>query len=257
MSVMPTDLAITGCSGQKPSIRELEGETQVWSVRLDARPASMERALSLLSPEEQVKCHEFRLVPLRERYALARAALRTLLAAYLDVAAGRIQLIYGEHGKPFLQDSSSRMQFNLAHSGDLCVLAFTLESDVGVDVERIRPLRDAAAVARRFFSKEECEDLLRAPAAQREQIFFRCWTRKEAFVKAVGAGLYFPLNRFRVSLEDSAALLQVDGSITEAESWGLHDLPTEPGYAAALAVRNRERDVRVFPLLAAGKLLEG
>ena len=254
---MPTRSAIAGFRGQKPSIRELEKETQVWSVLLDAGPEGMQGALSLLSPEEQARCSEFRLGSLQQRYTLARAALRTLLAAYLDVPAGSIPLRYGARGKPFLQDPSSRLQFNLAHSGDLCVLAFTLDSDVGVDLERIRSLRDAAAVAERFFSKEECEDLLQAPAAQREQAFFRCWTRKEAFVKAVGAGLYFPLNRFRVSLQERAALLEINGSTTEAESWSLHDLPTQPGYAAALAVRNRKRGVRVYPMLTAGKLLEG
>jgi 4'-phosphopantetheinyl transferase len=254
---MPTRPAIAGSSGQKPSICELEKETHVWSVNLDAGLQSLQQALSLLSPEEQLRRNEFRLGSLQQRYTLARAALRTLLAAYLDVAAGSIPLRYGAHGKPFLQDTSSRLQFNLAHSGHLCVLAFTLDSEVGVDVERVRSLRDAAAVAARFFSKEECEDLLREPAVQREQAFFRCWTRKEAFVKAVGTGLYFPLNRFRVSLQERAALLEINGSTTEAESWSLRDLPTQTGYAAALAVHNPERGVRNYPVLTAGKLLEG
>ncbi len=225
-------------------------------MHLDAEPEAEGRALSLLSEEERQRCGQFRFGPLRQRYLLARAALRRLLAGYLGVAAEGIQLSYGDHGKPFLQDPSSRLQFNLAHSGDLCVLAFTLDSNVGVDVERIRPLRDAAAVAQRFFAKEECADLKQVPAADQQRAFFRCWTRKEAFVKAVGAGLYFPLSRFRVSLGDTAALLQVDGSLSEAESWRLHDLPVPCRYAAALAVKNRESKVRAFPTLTAGELLE-
>ncbi len=255
MMDVPTDPGIARFQGQKSRLQELEQETQVWCVHLSAEKESLQRALSLLSPEERTRCDQFRLELLQHRYTVARAALRTLLSAYLDVPAEDLRFVSGNQGKPFLQDQSSRMQFNLAHSGDLCVLAFTLDSDVGVDVERIRPVRDAAAVAKRFFAKEECEDLLRTPAAERDRVFFRCWTRKEAFVKAVGDGLSFPLDRFRVSLDDAAALLHVDGGVTEAESWGLHDLPAEPGYAGALAVRNRTKSVRVFPTLAAGELI--
>ena len=137
------------------------------------------------------------------------------------------------------------------------MFAFTHGCEVGIDLEQIRPMNDMKSVARRFFSPEETADLMSIPEEQREHAFFLCWTRKEAFIKASGEGLSFPLDCFRVTLEPGqpARLVHLGHSSEAASEWTIHDLETVPTYAAALAYRDTERPVLLLPVLDPGQLL--
>src|SRR5262249_48037202 len=128
------------------------------------------------------------------------------------------------------------LRFNLSHSQNLALYAFALDREVGVDVEAMRPLDDAAEIARRYFSQAENAAFERIVPAQRLEAFFNCWTRKEAFLKATGEGLNRPLDSFDVTLTPGeAAQLSIAGQTTEGGGWSLYDLNPAPGFRAAVA----------------------
>ena len=208
---------------------------------LDLR--SMEVAESkwreLLSSDERERAARFHFERDRQHYCAARALLRTLLGAYLEAAPQELSFQYSDKGKPGLASRyrGCGVAFNVSHSGDFALLGFTRRSDIGVDIEQIRDDFDTAAIARRFFSAREQDQLSRLPADQQHHAFFRCWTRKEAFIKALGEGLSHPLSQFDVSLDTSAQVsLTTRPEPEEAERWWLQSVDAGPDYAAAFAV---------------------
>ena len=158
----------------------------------------------------------------------------------------RVELTFGERGKPALaarQNSASEpLHFNLSDSEDLAVYAFSLGSEMGVDVEILRPMPDALNIARSFFAAEEREVLSSVPASGVPQAFFNCWTRKEAYIKAIGEGLSEPLDRFCVTLApaEPARFLHIGGSSREAEAWSLMHFEPAPDAVGALAFRHHD-----------------
>ena len=145
----------------------------------------------------------------------------------------------------------SDVRFNVTHSGGIALLAFTRGREIGVDVEQVRHDFDPGAIARRYFSAHEQNQLADLPAEEKVDAFFRCWTRKEAYIKATGDGLSLPLSQFDVSLVpgETNALLATRPDESEAASWLLREVPAGPGYVAA-ALRARpgleaERLVRI------------
>jgi 4'-phosphopantetheinyl transferase len=194
-------------------------EVHLWALPLDLAPAAS--VLSVLSEEEQARAR--RLVPTAgAQFAAARSALRTLLGAYLRAAPASLVLGVSAAGKPFLEDASW-LRFNLAHSDALGLVAVAREIEVGVDVERRRAVRDAAALAARYFAPEEARELANLPEEMRSDAFLRCWTLKEAVLKATGEGLSQPLDSFRVAGAPAG--------------WSLHALEPGTGYLGALAAK--------------------
>jgi 4'-phosphopantetheinyl transferase len=212
-------------------------EVHVWLASLD-RPSASEAATlrDLLAPDEARRADAFAAEDERRRFVVGRGLLRVLLGRYLNEAPAALRFDYGARGKPML--AGSPVRFNLSHAGGIVLYAIALGRDVGVDVERVRSLPDLARIARRFFSAWEADTLLRLPGGEREPAFFRCWTRKEAYVKALGRGLAVPLDAFDVSFTqgDAARLLRTTVDERGPERWSLSDLDPGPGYAAAVIV---------------------
>jgi 4'-phosphopantetheinyl transferase len=209
----------------------------VWKRSL-AVPATIVAAQhQLLSREERERASRYRVEPARNDYILTRGALRRLLADYLHKAPQDLTFKMADYGKPFL-DWASDISFNVSHTDGLALLAFVREREVGVDVERIRPEPDAKKLAERFFSNREREALKSLDGVELYAAFFRCWTRKEAYIKARGEGLSLPLDGFDVSINanESHALLSTRPDAAEANRWILGDLAVGHEYAAALAV---------------------
>jgi 4'-phosphopantetheinyl transferase len=211
-------------------------DVHVWSGDLDILDAAHR---NVLSDDELERATSFRFARDRARFVAARTLLRTLLASYADCHARSIRFAYGPFGKPTLPDFP-RLRFNLAHSENCVVVAVTRGREVGVDVELLRDVVDCTLVARHFFAPAEIETLTMQPAGEQPHAFLRCWTRKEAFIKARGDGLSLPLADFEVSFADDAppALLRTRWSAEEPRAWMLHDL-TSRTTVAALAVRDR------------------
>ena len=211
-------------------------EVQIWRVALDRPQVEVAQLERCLAPDEVARTARFHFEHLRRRYVVSRGVLRLLLGRTLSVPAGEIRFQYGAKGKPSLAtEHQSDVQFNVAHSHELALVALMRGPALGVDVEYRRQLDDAERIARRFFSPQEVEALMLAPAAERNAAFFRIWTRKEAFIKATGKGLSQPLTAFNVMAQDGQALVHVelDGTVTR---WRLIDLVPDPHYGAALAV---------------------
>ncbi len=181
------------------------------------------------------------------RFTVAHGRLRLLLASVLGMAPGEIEFAAGRHGKPYLAGvaAGSDLCFNLSHSGDVGLVGWAQGRDIGVDVEVWRPMRDEAALVRRYFSPAEIAAYEALPAAGRTEGFFNCWTRKEAYIKAVGRGLGLPLDSFDVSLDSGAGacLLRPSGLCDDGRLWSL----AAPAFASrlSLAVVLEAPEVRV------------
>lgn len=222
---------------ESPPLRPLLGaeEVHVWCVPLDPPEEEVRRCAALLSPDEQARAARFRFEKHRREFTVGRGMLRTLLGRYLDADPRRLEFGYGPHGKPVL--ASGGLRFNLSHSGSLALYAVARERELGVDIEEHRPLDDAEQIAERFFSRAENEAFRALPPELRNEAFFLCWTRKEAYIKAIGEGLSLPLHEFDVSLApgEPARLLGARDA-AQALRWTLRGLDPAPGYAAAIVV---------------------
>lgn len=171
----------------------------------------------------------------RDRFTIARATLRLLIAGYLGIRPGAIEFTYGPRGKPGL--ARTDLTFNLAHSEDLAVYGFARGHEIGIDVERVREIPEMDRITGRFFAPEECAALASLPPRDRAQAFYLAWTRKEAYVKAVGDGLHIPLDSFSVTLRpaEPARLIGFDSGSKLAGDWNLHHLEPESGFVGAVA----------------------
>lgn len=217
------------------------GDVHVWRIALDDDQLCTSPArLSTLAPDERERAGRFRFPRDARRYVAGRVALRAILSGYLRIAPAAIAFTYGTYGKPELADHSThpRLRFNFAHSDALALLAVTWEAALGVDIECLRPDIEHAAIADRFFSPRERAMLRTLPEHERLPAFFRCWTRKEAYIKACGEGLTLSLADFTVSLApgEPPALLCVRDKPEEATKCTICDLSSHPEYAAALAL---------------------
>jgi len=216
-----------------------EDEIHVWRAELDLPADAVERLAGLLSPDERTRAARFLLARVRTRFVVGRGLLRTILARYAGCAPERLRFTYGARGKPALAGSDGTgLSFNVSHSDGCALFAVARGREVGVDVERLRPMPRAERIAERFFSRPERTALREVPPERRVEAFFTCWTRKEAYIKARGDGLGHPLDQFAVSLvPGEAARLWAagDGDEREVARWSLDAVPPAPGYVAALA----------------------
>ena len=200
----------------------------------------------MLSEDEHRRAERFRAGSLRNRYIAGRGTLRMLLAQYLRIDPASFSLNYQAHGKPKLGPpwNACGVEFNVSHSQELAVYAFTRGREIGVDVECIRPMPNAAELLERFFSPEEVQQWQQMPGERQLRTFFLGWTRKEAWLKAVGSGLSFPLNQFCVTLDDPARVLSIRGNTDEATQWWLESCEPCDGYVATVAMRGQAGAVR-------------
>ena len=192
----------------------------------------------ILSSDELAKANRYKFNNLRTDYITSRYYLRKLAGFYLDKDPREIAFQYTDKEKPFL--SSFEIKFNLAHSGNRCVYAFANGTEVGIDIELLRNIPDALDICKRFFSSEEIKDLNLVTGEKISETFLLCWTRKEAFIKAVGDGLSYPLADFTVNLDKN--IPEITGIRKEPEEikqWSLFNIVTEKEYIASLAVRGK------------------
>jgi 4'-phosphopantetheinyl transferase len=222
------------------------GDVDVWYVDLAVDAATVARHAAGLTEEERARAGRFKFEPDTRRFVLARAALRSVLGGYLGMAPATLEFLFGDHGKPALAGAHAALGFNLSHSGEMALVAVGWERAVGVDVEQWRELSDLDALARRVFAPPERAVLGALAEAERPPAFFRCWTRKEAFIKATGRGLAQPLDRFVVSITatERARFLDIEGDPAALARWTLHDLRVPAGYAGALVAEGDVRAVR-------------
>jgi 4'-phosphopantetheinyl transferase len=222
-------------TSRSTSIPVSEGQMDVWSANLDIPSNQNDDLYDLLSADERDRAGKFRFPVDRQRFIAARGILREVLGRYLAVAPESISFSYGAYGKPALKEYG--LHFNLSHSRGRALYAFSSGSPIGVDLELVRTLPDFLQVGASIFSAAETRKFQTIAPKDQPSCFFKCWTRKEALIKALGTGLSYPLDRFSVSFDEPARVLSVDGYGTELSLWHLHHLEPEPGYYAAIATR--------------------
>lgn len=220
----------------------MDEAVEVIVTRLDVRSEALCAGAAVLSDEERDRARRFAFDRDRQRFVVARGVLRGLLAARLGVRAQAVELVYGERGKPALAPrfAASGLRFNVSHCEDVAVYGFSSGGEVGVDVEAVRAMPDADDVATRVFSGRENAAYRALDRRDRPLGFFQCWTRKEAFIKALGHGMYYPLDRFDVSLApgEPAELLRVEQSPEDRRRWRMTGFFPVPGFVAAVVAED-------------------
>jgi 4'-phosphopantetheinyl transferase len=215
----------------------------------DLAPCIVSELEPLLSLTERARADRFRFARDRGRYIAARARLRIILGRYTNRAPGELQFDAGPFGKPVLRPKggTERIQFNLSGSHGLGVVALQLDLELGIDVERVRPLDDAAAIAERMFAAKEYAAFRSLPAAEQPESFFRYWTRKEAIVKSIGQGLAHPLDGFELSPEGGTPeRLEFDCDGVRTVRWLLPAPSLRQGFVAALATAGSPAAMRCW-----------
>ncbi|RMH66216.1 MAG: 4'-phosphopantetheinyl transferase superfamily protein [Calditrichaeota bacterium] len=214
----------------------------LWLIHLDAvKDLSGYRAA--LNSEEKERAGRFYFEKDRRAYIITRGFIKARLSAMIDKPADRITFGYTEKGKPYLPGHT--VFFNVSHSGGLALAGMTTLAPLGVDVERFRPDMAGEKIAQRFFSQREVAAFNKLLPIEKTTGFFNAWTRKEAFIKAVGLGLSMPLSAFDVTLKPGmpARLLAVRHAPYKATDWHLKALPVPESYAAAFCIKHQNPEI--------------
>lgn len=211
----------------------------LWHCCFDDVGIDLKALEALLSNDERQKAGKFKFKTDRRRSVISRGVLRLLLGQYLQKHPRELEFRYTDYGKPFLKEDVG-LRFNLSHSDQRAVFGFVQKAEIGVDIEKVRQDFDVLEIARHFFSSDEIRSLEGLQEEERAEGFYRCWTRKEAFIKAKGSGLSFPLTSFSVSLDaERVELLRTDWDASERKEWQLMTYRPSESYQVALAVRGR------------------
>jgi len=215
-------------------------DIHVWRADLDLPLASLARLEATLVAEERQRAARYHFPAHRDRWVAARGILRQIFSGYLCIDPAWVRFDYGAYGKPAVRGVDEHgLCFSLSHAGGLALYAVTLRRRIGIDLELPRKGLDIERIAARQFSAAEASALAAQPADQRVEGFFRCWTRKEAYVKGLGLGLSRPLDRFTVSLGPDPALLADADDPRAPEHWSFHAPNPGLGHVAALAVESK------------------
>jgi 4'-phosphopantetheinyl transferase len=226
------------------------GEIHVWSSALELDSESIGAWEAVLSQDERCRANRFRFGKDYVEFVLARSLLRCLIGSYLGLEAATIQFVYSPFGKPAIHPDlePKGLRFNVSHSHGEALFAFSHNREVGIDLEFIPHEWDGSSLSQHFFSSRENEQLQTLADIEQKQAFFRCWTRKEAYIKARGEGLSLALNQFDVSLlaEEKAALLEVRPDAQEVNRWKMQDVAVKSNYAGALVAEGQDWNATQF-----------
>lgn len=227
-----------------------EGEVHVWRACLDVTVEELQVRSKLMKEEERARGARYLRAEVGSRFVAGRGLLRRLLGMYLGTDAAEVEFTFNSFGKPALaaKHGAGDLRFNVSHSHDWALIAFTRGRELGVDIERVRPDFATREIAQRFFSPSEARRLIALPAATQTEAFFQCWTRKEGYIKARGEGLSRGLDSFEVAFGpgvDAAVLNALDDASPTAR-WLVLDLQPAQGFAGALVVERPVAEVRLW-----------
>ena len=227
-----------------------DDEVHVWCGILDLSESLINKFMNTLSEDEQNRANRFYFLRDKNRFVAARGMLREILSFYLGGKPNTIQFQYSLYGKPSLHPyfnehisppKSSEIKFNVSHSNAIALFGITKYRQIGIDVEYTKPLPDMDKVAERFFGFQENLKYQQLPKKQKLTGFYHCWTRKEAFIKAIGEGLSYPLDQFEVSFlpNEKPSIMHIKNNKVQGEAWSLKALEPSPGYIGAVTVEGK------------------
>ncbi|NWJ47673.1 MAG: 4'-phosphopantetheinyl transferase superfamily protein [Chloroflexi bacterium] len=227
-----------------------ENEVQVWKIELTQARLLLPLFNEYLTSEEIERAKRYRRIQDGERFIIARGLLRHLLGQYLNENPTKIKLSTLAHGKPALSQTTYQkpVEFNISHSGELALLAFSTEMRLGIDLEQINIAIEYSSIARNFFSVSEIRLLEELPLSEKPKYFFRLWTIKEAYLKACGKGLTFPLDQVEIVPAPSQNMVYftIKTPTPNLQYWKVCELKPDEGYCGALAVDGNDWALRCF-----------
>lgn len=219
-----------------------KNEIHIWRANLNLPALALHKISAWLSPEESARAQRLINVIHQQRYRASHAILRDILAKYVGIKPHMLRFQFSTHGKPCLDKGQNQLhlQFNMTHSRDMALYAVTSNIEVGIDIEYIQSHLEGMKIAKRYFSENEYEQLLSLPEPEQLNGFYRCWTRKEAFLKAIGLGLSFPLKNFDMDLLDMSqgTLLRIEGNQQLQNpdlQWQIESIPVDDNFSATIA----------------------
>lgn len=216
----------------------LPKEVHIWKTLLDINDSDqIEAFLDTLNDDEVRRAERFCFADDRLKFIISRGTLRFLLGRYLNESPKNFVFQYNKYGKPYLNNLP--LHFNVSHSKSVALYAFSLNEEIGIDVEYCKSTRNINLVSRSF-SELEQKAYNELPDSLKMEAFYKCWTRKEAFMKAVGDGFSIPLKSFDVSLDHNPRLIEIRDLDHKVHEWTLHDIPVPDNYKATLAIKDKE-----------------
>lgn len=220
-----------------------KNEIHIWRKRLDDCNSDVNKYECILSRDELEKAHRFKFEKDKNYYIVGRGTLREILSKYLNADSAKLKFSYSQNGKPSLENN--KLKFNLSHSNGYAAYAFTTDDEIGIDVEYMREIPDILQVSERFFSEMERDELNKIGENQLELGFFNCWTRKEAFLKAIGDGLSYPLENFSVTLnpKDEPKIFWIKDHPDKIKFWSLYNLPAAIHYVSSVAIKAKDKKI--------------
>ena len=231
----------------KPTIKLISKTAYIYFINFDISKHEISSLKNYLSEDEIIKASKFRFQKDKNASIITRGALRLLSSEYLNIKPEDISFKYGEYGKPDY-DFETNLKFNVSHSGQVAIIGFVLNDDIGVDVEEIKTDFDVLDIVSNYFSKTEIKSLKKLPKENHTKGFYRCWTRKESFIKAKANGLSFPLDSFSVSIDsdEKTELLETKWDSTEKESWKLFTFSPQENYIGAVSIKGNINNIKYF-----------
>lgn len=220
-----------------------EDQVHLWRASLDPPSVILEDLAYILSKDEIAKANKYRFPQHRCRFIAARGILRQLLGQYLQISPSSIEFQYGDRGKPYLSKSifSSSLEFNISHSQGYALYGFSLNHAIGVDLEYLRPMKDAAQIAQRFFSPQEFEFVNCLSGKQQQRVFFKLWTAKEAYLKATGTGLAGSLASIDIDFDQAEipCLKSIKGNTAAIVPWSMYSCIPAHDCVGAIAIKTK------------------
>lgn len=233
---------------QTETIRLTAKEVHVWRIPLLQSHNLIQSFRSVLSQDEVERADRFHFETHTRRFIVARAAMRQILGRYMGIPPHKLEFSYGVKGKPEFSPelNENAITFNLSHSRNFSLLAVARFLRLGIDIEFVNHEVATEEIAERFFSVNEIAMLRALPPSERVEAFFCVWTRKEAYIKALGEGLSVPLDSFDVAFGPNVppGLLRSGVSSAEVSRWSMYDMATESGYKAALVAEDTEHQLQ-------------
>lgn len=217
----------------------LPGEVHLWRADLNLSAPQLELARAIMISDEVARADRMVTDILRNRRVAGQSILRDILSRYLGQAPHDIIFSHGERGKPSIQGSD--IQFNMSHTEDIALYAITRSHPIGVDIEAIKTSKYHQGIVESNFSPQELAQYQSLPESEKLEAFFRAWTRKEAYIKAIGLGLYYPLEKFTVDLSSRGenGLISIEGSTERAKNWLSTSFFVGEKFIASIAIEAR------------------
>ena len=217
-------------------------QVHIWRANLNLPADEVTRLSAFLSPDETARANKYRFPIHRRRFIVARGILRDLLGNYLEISPNTVKFEYGDRGKPYISlNACQDLQFNISHSEEYALLGFTGDRSIGVDIEYLREMPDAVKIAQRFFSPKEYDLIRNLDAKQQCQAFFKLWTAKEAYLKAIGTGLAGCLTSIDIDFDSygDRISLSCNNNLTSVDNWSIYPCIPASSYVGTIAIDAR------------------